>query len=355
MEHMTLTTKRRAMVAIVITATVIAILAIIAVSLIPANSEAATLGRTTEFLSSVVGLDMTKYSYVQPSPPPGYENRTIPAPVVSNPADVDGLLKVQAPSYDFESSEGNLHTMSTFYNGHLTFVTISSQENYIYSGSPPTDTLNQAKNLLRRYQTFLSQKCGIDGSFLVPMQNILNSVTDLSPTSVTIDNINFQVSIEGKTRLQWIYTENGTVMDRKRVDMSFRSNALVSFTDTWSFYKVSRLSVISSEEATSIAREAAQEVEWRVGHADGTTETVKAPDLANATYDVNFMMLPYRGLQPDEFPSKLPRDCETLYPYWQFHFYFGEKIGGAIGVQVGVWGDTKEIIYASSYVVHDYP
>jgi hypothetical protein len=108
--------------------------------------------------------------------------------------------------------------------------------------------------------------------------------------------------------------------------------------------------VISSEEATKIALEAAQKVKLRIGYEDGTIKTLETPDLSNAPYSVNFVMLPYRNTETD-FPSKLSRDPLTLYPFWQFHFYFEENIAGAIGIQVGVWGDTKEISYASAYVV----
>ncbi len=342
--------KRVAIVAIVIVV-VIAVFVVVTVGMRPANSAGSeTLDLTTEFLSTVVGLDMTKYSLDLPSPPPGYDNRPLPTPAISDPADMDGL-DVEGPSYDFKSEEDTLETMSMFYNGHLKSLKIYSRDTYVYSVSPPTDIRDQANDLLQRYQTFLSQNYDIDGSFIVPMQNVLNSVDELSPTSVTVGNINFQVSESGdKTRLQWIYTEGSIVMERKRVELEFRDNIFVSFMDTWSLYKVSGLSVISSEEATAIALEAAQKVELHVGYANGTSETVKVPDLSNAPYDVNFAMLPYRGAEED-FPSKIARDPLTLYPYWQFHFYFGEKIGGCIGVQVGVWGDTKEIIYASGYGV----
>lgn len=352
---MKLTIKRVAMLVIVI-AMVIAVFAVVTVGMHPATPAGpTTLEQTTEFLSIVVGLDMTKYSLDLPSPPPGYENRTLPTPAISDPADVDGLLDVEGPSYDFKSEEGALEAMSMFYNGHLKSLKIYSYDNYVYSGLPPTDIRNQANDLLQRYQKFVSQKYGIDDSFIVPMRNVLNSVNDLSPTSITVGNINFQVSKSGdKTRLQWIYTEGGIVMERKRVELSFRNNIFVSFSDTWSLYKVSGLSVISSEEAMAIALEAAQKVELHIGHANGTSEIVKVPDLSNAPYDVNFAMLPYRG-EENDFPSKIARDPLTLYPYWQFWFYFNEKIGGCIGVQVGIWGDTKEIIYASGYVVSSFP
>jgi hypothetical protein len=35
---------------------------------------------------------------------------------------------------------------------------------------------------------------------------------------------------------------------------------------------------------------------------------------------------------------------------WQFYFYFkGGEIGGYSGVQVGIWGDTKEINFCSGF------
>ncbi|MGD6932788.1 MAG: hypothetical protein ACQCN5_01100 [Candidatus Bathyarchaeia archaeon] len=314
------------------------------------SSEPSTLDQSTVFLSSVVGLDMTKYSLIRPSPPSGNESLTSPNSSVNSSLEVDGLIEIKAPSYRFESNEGILNTMGTFYNGHLTFFNINSQGNYTYSDLPPTDLLNHVRTFLQKYEIFLAETSGSDITIIKPVQNILNDVKDLLPTSVTIGNITFRMSIdEGNTRLQWIYTENGIVMDRKRLDISFRNNALVSFRDTLTLYKVGGPSLISSEEATRIALEAAQKVELRIGHGDGTIETVKVPNLASAPYDVSFTMLPYRGI--GNITSTLSRDPLTLFPYWQFHFYFNEEIGGCIGVQVGVWGDTKEIAYSSGYGV----
>jgi len=70
--------------------------------------------------------------------------------------------------------------------------------------------------------------------------------------------------------------------------------------------------------------------------------------LSNAPYDVNLYMVPFR-FQERDFPSNMTRDPLTLYPYWQLHFYFNESIAGNVGVQVGVWGDTGEIIYCSGH------
>jgi hypothetical protein len=243
--------------------------------------------------------------------------------------------------------------MSIFYNGQLSSVNLylinSSSGSYIYAIAPPTDVINQANDLLTRYAAFITQNSAIDTSFLTSMKDVLSSGNIQSSANFTTGNINFQSSQTGnRTRLQWIYTEDSIVMNWKRVEMDFNNNDLTSFYDSWSLYKVSGLSVISAQEATTIARNAAQNVTISIGNANGTVETLKVPDLSNASYDVQFNMLPYRGDDPN-FPSKIARDPLTLYPYWQFHFYFNQSVAGDDGVQVGVWGDTSEIIYASGY------
>jgi hypothetical protein len=86
----------------------------------------------------------------------------------------------------------------------------------------------------------------------------------------------------------------------------------------------------------------------RIGYENGTTKIATLPDLSDAFYERYFNMLPYRN-ETSHLPSKIARDPLTLYPYWQFYFYFNETIAGNSGVQVGIWGDTKEIIYCSGF------
>jgi hypothetical protein len=137
-------------------------------------------------------------------------------------------------------------------------------------------------------------------------------------------------------------------MDWKRLDIDFRYGAFESFHDTWRLYSVSGLSEISSEEAFQIAFEAAQNYEFRIIYDNGTMEVVKVPDLSNAFYQEYFSMVPFRYSE-DKFPSRIERDPLTLYPYWQYYFYFNETILGNDGIQVGVWGDTSELVYCSGF------
>jgi hypothetical protein len=331
--------KRVAMVA-----TITALLAVATVHMPPAYSSDFTANdKTTEFLSSVVGLDLTKYTLISPS------EESMLNDTSRYPSEFCGLVKEECLSYKFEANESKISTMSIFYNGQMVLFDISSQDSYVYSKSLPSDILNQAKTILQRYQTYVTQVYATDSSYLVPMQNILNSINDLSPANTTNGNVNFQVSTNGDyTRIQWIYTENGVSMKYKTVDLSFLKNNFVSFMDTWHLYSVSGPSVISSEEAFKIALEAAQNYELIIVNEDGETEIAKLPDLSDAFYEMYFTMIPYRNIS-SYIPSKISRDPLTLYPYWQFYFYFKEKIAGDEGIQVAVWGDTKEIRYCSGF------
>jgi hypothetical protein len=330
------------------------------------SSESDANAKLFSFLSDVVGLDLTKYGVVPPEVvPPGFEGlsplefykksaeNVSALPPVNFTLDdrFGGLVEEEVRSFDFEYNNSKFDVMSIAYNGHISFLKLYHyrEEDYVYSEPQPDDVLGRAKKILQRYQTFASQNYGKDVSYVVPMLDVLNSVDDLSPAEFTVGNVTFQVSEDGNTtRIKWIYTEGDVVMDWKRVDLDFRYGAFESFHDMWGLYNVSGLSEISSEEAFQTALEAAQQHEIRVGYEDNETEVVQVPDLSNAFYQEYFSMVPFRHSE-DKFPSRLERDPLTLYPYWQYYFYFNETIAGNSGVQVGVWGDTGELIYCSGF------
>ena len=315
-----------------------------------ASSEITMLDFTNDFLSSVIGLDMTAYSLAPPPSTFQHPNPTISDRYQTNMSEL-ASIDFFGPSIDYTSNEGRLHFSVYFQYGQLTRVDIDPNlsNSYIYSQPLPSDLQGQTQAILQRYKEYFNRTRNQDSSFITPMQTILSNHNDLSPTNVTIDNINFQVSKTGdRTRIQWIYTEDGVSMSWKRVEVDFYRNILETFLDSWSYYKVSGLSAISADEATKIAREAAQKVELHIGNVNGTNQTISVSDLLNGRVDVSFGMFPYSGTSKD-FPTRIARNGSTLYPCWQFQFSFNKSIVGNEGVQVGVWGDTGEIIYASGY------
>lgn len=308
------------------------------------SSEFTVKDKATDFMSNVIGLDLTRYTMIENSS----------SSSVTYPSEFNGLVAQESPSYKFEYNGQILDTTSIFYNGYLSSFKIFPTGDPVYYKSQQSDILNQTKEILKRYQTFISQKYATDNSYLVPMQNILSSLKDLSPQNITVGNINFQVTKnEDRTLIQWLYNQNGVSTNWKKLEMAFVKDNFNSFRDTWIIYKVSEDSSISSEEAKTIAFDAAQNYEFRVAHQENgkeVIETVKAPDLSNARYDVSFTMVPYRNsTSPLYHTSKLTRDPLTLYPYWQFVFYLNETIAGNVGIQVSLWGDTKEIVYCHGY------
>jgi hypothetical protein len=44
------------------------------------------------------------------------------------------------------------------------------------------------------------------------------------------------------------------------------------------------------------------------------------------------------------------RNSTALYPLWTINFYFNKLYYNAYGIQVGIWGDTKEVFYCESLI-----
>jgi hypothetical protein len=185
------------------------------------------------------------------------------------------------------------------------------------------------------------------------MQDILKTVDDLSATNTTYGNINFLVSINGeRTCVRWIYTDGIITAEYKRVELDFENNVFTAFSDMWSIYKIGPVVGVSFDEVLEIAREAAENVELHVMAEDGLEQTFNVPDLSNATYSYYFLMTPYQTGSPTSNSSREPA---TLYPYWQFTFYFNKCVGRYSGVEVGLWGDNKEISSARGYQTPVWP
>jgi len=356
---------KAAVATVIVAFAVVVVFAVAPIDMPPVTSELTAEEKVTEFLSSVVGFDFAEYALVVPTPPSGIDPERwaeIGASAEARrleslyPPEYCGLVKDEWFSPQFEAGGSNISIMSNCFNGLLRTLKVSNLGgNYLYSEpQPATDILSQAKTILQRYKAYVTQVDAMDSSYLMPMQEILNSVDELSPANFTVGNVNFEVSENGdRTLIKWIYTENGVSMEWKRVDLAFRNSAFESFHDTWRIYGVGAFSVINSEEARNIALEAAQNLEFRIVN-EYRNETVTLPDLSNSVYQMYFTMLPYRN-ETSHNPSKIPRDPLKLYPYWQFYFYFpGGEIGGYSGIQVGIWGDTKETIYCNGFGFHNF-
>jgi hypothetical protein len=325
--------------ALMITSIILASTSTIAVALTVTTQI--KLDQTKEFLSNVVGLDMSKYSLTDS---PYRHNNT--RPVNTYPPQTKDI-NMETAAYFFKTDNGVLEILSIFYNGKLTVVNINPTGNdpYVYNSTTEKDLTSQVSTLLTRYSEFLSQKSSIDTTFLTPMKSAMNSVNVNSNVNITTDNINLQISKnENKTILRWIYFDYNVIMNYKKVEINFNdNNSLVSFQDTYSLYNKVAEPIITKEQAIKIALDAAQKVINNASTIDGRINTIETPDLSSTYYDIQFGMVPCNNVEKD-----LSLDLLTLYPFWEFHFYFNQSYAGADGVQVGVLGDTGTI-YTSGF------
>lgn len=205
---------------------------------------------------------------------------------------------------------------------------------------------------------------------------MLSNVNTLSFSDMVSGNMQLKTSQSTEpyspvtsTTIKWTYTENGTVMQQKCISLVFQNGQLTNFADTYWLYKVGSLSTISKEEAVDLGFVAAENsnISLVVADANGNpTLTNVKPDWSNVTYDISLNMIPgdpsalnqlpnLAGIKTtfptsqQAYPSNVARDPLALYPQWSMVYYFSQPIGDITGIQVGVWGDTGQIVYCNCY------
>jgi len=161
--------------------------------------------------------------------------------------------------------------------------------------------------------------------------------------------------VVSQTSIGLCYTANGVDMPNKFIGMSFGDNTFV-FSDTWNLYSIGSFSVISKDEATSIAWAAAKNCSLTLEYRTNNSSEVMKPDWSQMRSDVGLLMIPgqiHNNSANDALNyinmGNTTRHPLSLYPLWQTMFYFSQPIGDIAGIQVGVWGDTKEIAYCETF------
>jgi hypothetical protein len=316
-------------------------------------SDVTSKEKAPSFLSDVVGIDLSKYSITDS----GYR---------AYYTGYGNTIYQENYGFTLNSTDSIVTVGTEFKNGCITWFHVWPMKgSIIYRIQPSSSAVTESRNILQRYQVF-AEKYGITSGHVSQALSLLNKVSDAkSPasTSQTLNNIgkfdimkatSGDMTVSTKPEgLLFYYSFDGIDVRNRDIILTFESNEF-NFRDTWDLYSVGSINLLSSEQTTNLALTAAKNYKITLMDKNDQPFTV-TPDFTNATFDVGMNMVPGElvtlGAESslNFTQSSTARNALSLYPLWQSIVYFTEPIGNIAGIQVGIWGDTKEIAYIGTY------
>lgn len=262
------------------------------------------------FLRDVVYLDMKKYV------------STLESNTVEYRSDWGIVEEILKYSLTYEGSKVDV----TF---RFRNTTLSSYYLHVIEGTPyysqlqPTNTLDAAKDLLERYQTYSG------ASHLETMRNMLATVDEIRNFETISGNVKLIISTEANiVKIQFVYTADNVDFQAKSVELIFDNYGfLQQLSDDWTLYKVGSTEVnISKEEAINIAVEYAKNYSW----------TVNGEVINNFT-------LVEESASAELYPHAR-EDALALIPYWYVTIDLDRVYPDRVdSLAVGLWADTGEV------------
>ncbi|MCW4009532.1 MAG: hypothetical protein NWF05_02790 [Candidatus Bathyarchaeota archaeon] len=345
---------------------VVALIVLLVIVLVCVVAKAQTLDNKVEdnvfdFITEVMGIDTAKYEVTHNSYSANY------------PSNFGGSVKEELTTLTLSSSDGSLIEADVqFNNGYMAaffylYGPVVEEQQYNVS------SLEKAQGILSRYQNFSSQ-LGTSSDEVPSALMMLSSVKELSPSSITNGNMKMQITtsepsinppVDYDTRIAFYYTANGIDSTRKCLVLEFcRSYGVtqILFVDTWGLFSIysADLPCLSESEARVVAWDAAKNYQIKLLNTEDNSTISVTPTWPEKTTVESDMDMVTGQLYNDSrllglSMGNTSRDGLTLYPLWKFLFYFDKPIGDMQGIQVGVWGDTKEIAYCGTYGFYGTP
>jgi hypothetical protein len=314
------------------------------------------------FLSDVIGLDLTKYNKTEE----GYGTRY----------EYDGQVEVEQYVLTLaDANGGTISVGSEFTNGFPTWINVDAIAGSLYYTTQPSkDAIVDTRNILERYETFakkyfintLDVPLALDLLSKAPStpsdskdSTNFNEMSNFTPVNATSGNMTMGIVEYG---IGFGYIVDGVKIPNKSLGINF-ANDQITFVDKWGIYSIGGFSVLSKDDATSMAwdlvKAYSEKLTFYQTGEDNVTKMVK-PDWSQMTSDVGFTMIPgqqYNNSLNDDLLSQgtgvsmgnTTRAPLALYPFWSAIFYFSKPIDNIVGIQVGIWGDTKEVAYIDTY------
>ena len=282
---------------------------------------------------------------------------------ITYPSTYGGLAKEELVNYEFKADDGSkIYGMAIFDNGFPTAIIFRLYGSVKYAQQPSTSTLEETTKIITRYRTF-AERYNIGTDHINPALSMLSQVTEITTSNMTIGNMKMDMKSSSNangdaTKIAWIYSIDGVDVPRKSLSLGIYdvSGAVqISFSDTWGLWSVADIG-ISEAEAKSIAWNTARNYNLTLHGEDNSTIT-KKPDWTDDPFtEAALTMTPGQSYNNtlnnalhDANMGSIARNGLTLYPIRQFVFHFNKQIGDIVGIQIGVWGDTKEIAYNGTY------
>jgi DNA-binding transcriptional ArsR family regulator len=266
--------------------------------------------RTASFLQNVTQIDITNYT------------TTLLSNSMEYSTDLGGIPE-QNIQYSLKSTTSTLTASFRFRDGHFSRYALDFGESApIFAQTQNTDVLQQAKNILARYQAYSKD------SYLTNMTNLINAVNATSNEPVQ-GNIKLQMTVSGnRFTFLWMYTQDGIDFQAKGVEMVFQNNILTTMTDGYYLFTIGSTNLATSrQQAIDIAQNYIPTLTWTIGG-----QQVSHFSVAGQPFSVQ--LVPHtRG------------DSLALIPYWYIEMSLTATYAGGINeVTVGIYADTGKVV-----------
>ncbi len=314
------------------------------------SSEQISKNTYKAFLTDVLCVDLSQYNISKS----GYG--------VNYPEKFGGVVREETISYTFNSGQSTVNAWCIIDNGNISACSMYAvQGSVIFNQPQPIDLAESTRNFMQNYERFTAQFYGADTTYIQQLVATIGSLNSMATsTSISVGSTNLRVRQSTNfTNIEWTYAQPDYNATAKKIVLKFEDGHISWLTDTWNLYSVNSGAILPVEDAEPFAFDEVQNNHnvTFTSFEGGTMIPVPIkPDWSNMKYKADLQMVPGKALlgslppvQDNIYPTKIDRDPLILYPLWHFIFYFNKPIGNTIGVEVGVWADTKEIAYCQDY------
>jgi hypothetical protein len=244
------------------------------------------------------------------------------------------------------SAEGSLRVTCSYVKDTLKLVYLSDLEGELSLRQPVNNTVDMAKGLLERYQTY--SDASVYGKFA---SMLTDSELNVDKTKYAED-VKLEVSGSDPNRVSYMWTyvdSNGVLAEKKNVILIYEKGAFKGFFNNWPLYTIAETtSKFSAEQATELAIEASRNFSYPVTFDNGTEMMVSGFSIAPES--LGEAKLIYVNSVEQEFARG--GDPDRLYLAWYVPLGFDRFYPGDVsGMTVILWADTGEVCSMDRIIV----